>query len=158
VASQCQCTPMMRRRYRDRISGPIRDRIDIHRTMTPPSRPELAAALASTRTSAELAEVVAQARERQVGRLSDTPWMVNGDVPGVELRKRWPVTERARMTLDGQLRSMQVSARSADRVLGLSWTVADLRGRDVPDVDDIELALALRRDTPLSPGLRELVA
>lgn len=158
VASQCQCTPMMRRRYRDRISGPIRDRIDIHRTMTPPSRPELAAALASSRTSAELAELVAQARERQAGRLAESPWMVNGDVPGVELRKRWPVTERARVTLDGQLRSLQLSARSADRVLGLSWTVADLRGRDVPDVDDVELALSLRRDTPLSPGLRELVA
>ena len=158
AASQCQCTPMMRRRYRDRISGPIRDRIDIHRTMTPPSRPELAAALASSRTSAELAGVVAEARERQASRLAGTSWLVNGDVPGVELRKRWPVTERARVALDSQLRSHQLSARSADRVLGLSWTVADLRCRDVPDTDDVELALALRRDTPLTPGLRELVA
>ena len=149
---------MMRRRYRDRISGPIRDRIDIHRTMTPPSRPELAVAMASTRSSAELAACVAGARERQSARLAGTPWLVNGDVPGVELRKRWPVTEQARVVLDGQLRSQHLSARSADRLLGLSWTVADLRGRDLPDVDDVELALALRRDTPLAPGLRELVA
>lgn len=158
AASQCQCTPMMRRRYRDRISGPIRDRIDIHRTMTPPSRPELAVALATSRTSTELAEVVAQARELQSRRLSDTAWTVNGDVPGVEFRKRWPVAERARVVFDGQLRSHQLSARSADRVLGLSWTIADLRGGKVPDVDDVELALALRRDTPLTPALRELVA
>jgi magnesium chelatase family protein len=60
--------------------------------------------------------------------------------------------------LDGQLHAQKLSARSADRVLGLSWTVADLRGRDVPDEEDVELALALRRDTPLGPGLRELVA
>jgi magnesium chelatase family protein len=158
VSSQCQCTPMMRRRYRDRISGPIRDRVDIHRTMTAPSRPELAAAIAPSRTSAELADSVASARARQRARYAETPWVVNGDVPGVELRKRWSIGDRARSTLDGQLHAQKLSARSADRVLGLSWTVADLRGRDVPDEEDVELALALRRDTPLGPGLRELVA
>jgi magnesium chelatase family protein len=62
------------------------------------------------------------------------------------------------VAFDGQLRSHQLAARSADRVLGLSWTIADLRGGDLPDVDDVELALALRRDTPLTPALRELVA
>lgn len=158
VASQCQCTPMMRRRYRDRISGPIRDRIDIHRTMTPPSRPELASAISPSRTSAELADSVVAARARQQARFRDTPWLVNGNVPGVELRKRWPVAESARALLDGQLQSHQLSARSADRVVGLSWTVADLCGRDLPTGDDVELALALRRDTPLGPGLRGLVA
>jgi magnesium chelatase family protein len=158
VAGQCQCTPMMRRRYRDRVSGPIRDRIDIHRTMTPPSRPELAAALSRARSTRELAGVVAAARQRQRVRLADSPWRVNSDVPGAELRKQWPIDESARTCLEGQLRSQKLSARSADRVLGLSWTIADLRRHDVPDAEDVELALALRRGTPLGPGFGGLVA
>lgn len=158
VANQCQCTPMMRRRYRDRISGPIRDRIDIHRTMTAPTRPELAAAISSSRATDDLAGSVAQARERQRARLQDSPWTVNGEVPGVELRKQWPIADAARAVIDGQLRSNQLSARSADRILGLGWTIADLRGHEVPNGEDVELALALRRDTPLGPGLRGLVA
>jgi magnesium chelatase family protein len=149
---------MMRRRYRDRISGPIRDRIDIHRTMTAPSRPELMAAVDRSKTTAELAPVVAEARERQRARLRGSPWMVNSDIPGAELRKRWPVVESARMSLEAQLRSQKLSARSADRVLGLSWSVADLRRHDTPNADDVALALALRRGTPLGSGLRGLVA
>ncbi len=39
--------PAMRRRYSDRLSGPIRDRIDIHRSLSALSRPELANALAA---------------------------------------------------------------------------------------------------------------
>ncbi|MGA8850360.1 MAG: YifB family Mg chelatase-like AAA ATPase, partial [Aeromicrobium sp.] len=49
AGEQCRCSPLMRRRYLDRLSGPIRDRIDIHRTLTAPARPELAAALGGGR-------------------------------------------------------------------------------------------------------------
>ena len=48
AGDECRCSPLMRRRYADRLSGPIRDRIDIHRVLTAPQRPELAAALAGT--------------------------------------------------------------------------------------------------------------
>ena len=60
--------------------------------------------------------------------------------------------------LDSQLRAQKLSARSADRVLRLSWSVADLRAHDVPDADDVDLALALRRGSPLGHELRDLVA
>ncbi|MEO6471935.1 MAG: YifB family Mg chelatase-like AAA ATPase, partial [Aeromicrobium sp.] len=46
VSNACRCTPLMRHRYNDRISGPIRDRIDIHRNLSALSRPELANAVA----------------------------------------------------------------------------------------------------------------
>lgn len=156
VAQECDCTPLMRRRYRDRISGPVRDRIDIHRQLVPPSRPELAHAVAAGRSTAELAPLVHLARERQQHRLADTPWALNTDVPGVELRKRWPVSESGRALVESQLAARKLSARSADRILRVAWTVADLRGHDRPDPDDVELALALRRGTPLGSGLRDL--
>ncbi len=157
VADACDCTPLMRRRYRDRISGPVRDRIDIHRTLVPPSRPALAQALGTGRSTAELAPLVAAARERQRLRLAETPWALNTDVPGVELRKRWPVSDGGRALIETQLTSRKLSARSADRILRVAWTVADLREHERPDVDDVELALALRRGTPLGSGLRDVV-
>jgi magnesium chelatase family protein len=157
VADQCRCTPLMRRRYADRLSGPIRDRIDIQRSLSALSRPELVHALTGARSTAELAVVVAEARERQVRRLGETPWKLNSEVPGVELRKHWPVSDRGRALVDQQLRSQKLNARSADRILRLSWSVADLHGHDIPSADDVDTALALRRGTPLGGALREMV-
>ncbi len=137
----CHCTPLMRRRYRDRITGPVRDRIDIHRSLTLPSRPELARAIGRSQGTDRLSELVAEARERQAHRLEGSPWRLNAEVPGSELRKRWPIDDTARTVLDSQVSTHKLSARSADRVLGLGWSVADLRGHDRPGRDDALLAL-----------------
>jgi magnesium chelatase family protein len=158
AADQCHCTPMMRRRYHDRITGPVRDRIDIHRSLTLPSRPELARAIGRSQSTERLSELVAEARDRQAHRLHGTPWRLNSEVPGSELRKQWPIEDAARAVLDSQLTSHKLSARSADRVLGLAWSVADLRGHERPRRNDALLALSLRQGSPLGPDLRELVA
>lgn len=157
VADQCRCTPLMRRRYADRLSGPIRDRIDIHRSLTGASRPELVNALGGARSSGDLAQIVLAARERQQRRLEGTQWHLNSEVPGAELRKRWPVGDAGRALLDQQLRVNKLNPRSADRILRLAWTVADLDGHDVPTGDDVEAALSLRRGTALGGPMRDLV-
>ena len=74
------------------------------------------------------------------------------------MRKRWPVDGIARRVLDGRLGEPKLSARAADRVLALAWSVADLCGHDQPGRGDTVLALALRQGMPLGPDLRELVA
>lgn len=157
VSEPCECTPLMQRRYRDRISGPVRDRIDIHRTLVAPTRPELVHGVSDARSTQDLAPLVARARSRQAERLAGTPWQVNADVPGVDLRKHWPATDAARRLVDSQLRGQRLSARSADRVLRVAWSVCDLREGERPDVEEVELALALRRGTPLGPLLRDVV-
>ncbi|MET1036626.1 MAG: ATP-binding protein [Aeromicrobium sp.] len=157
VADQCRCTPLMRRRYADRLSGPIRDRIDIHRSLTAIARPELVAAMTGARSTHDLATVVVEARDRQHRRLADTPWRLNSEVPGVDLRKRWPVHDAGRALVDHQLRTQKLNPRSADRILRLSWSIADLRGHDVPDADDVESALCLRRGTALGGTMRDMV-
>ncbi len=157
AGEQCRCSPLMRRRYVDRLSGPIRDRIDIHRVLTAPARPELAAALGTGRGTAELRAAVEAARQRQAVRLADSPWTVNADVPGADLRRRWPVLPAGRDLIDGQLRGHALNPRSADRVLRLAWTAADLSGHDVPTLEDVESALALRRGTALGGSVRDVV-
>ena len=105
-----------------------------------------------------LAAVVAGARERQAHRLEGTPWRLNSEVPGSELRKQWPIEDAARAVLDSQVSSQKLSVRAADRILALAWSVADLRAHGRPSRDDALLALSLRQGTPLGPDLRELVA
>lgn len=157
ISDQCRCTPLMKRRYADRLSGPIRDRIDIHRSLSALSRPELVTALTGARSTAELAVAVRESRDRQARRLQGTPWRLNSEVPGVELRKHWPVAESGRVLIDSQLRTNKLNARSADRILRLSWTVADLLGHDEPRATDVDAALSLRRGTALGGALRDLV-
>lgn len=156
---ECRCSPLMRRRYADRLSGPIRDRIDIHRTLRSPSRPELVNAMSTGATdTARLRDVVAEARERQHHRYADDDWNLNAGAPGAALRNRWPVVAAGRELVDAHLRNRSLNPRSADRVLRLAWTLADLAGHGVPNLDDVESALALRRDGALGGALRDLVA
>lgn len=149
VMQRCECSAAMRRRYADRLSGPIRDRIDIHRTLVEPSRRHVAQALSARPAMPELVARVAEARLRQRQRLEGTPWRVNAGVPGVELRKRWPPEDSGTRLLESQVRGHKVTPRSADRVLRLAWSVADLCGHARPTIDDVQTALDLRRGSPI---------
>lgn len=140
----CVCTPVARRRYLSRLSGPLLDRIDIRVEV-----PELAAGAlrgaAPGESSAVVAARVRAAREVAVTRLQSTPWRVNGEVPGPWLRDH---TRRAapRLTtrLDQLRDSGRLSLRGVDRVLKIAWTLADLAGRDAPTESDLGAAVSLR--------------
>lgn len=157
VMQRCECSAPMRRRYADRLSGPIRDRIDIHRTLVEPSRREVADGLGSRPVMADLVGRVGDARTRQRLRLAGTPWRVNAAVPGVELRKRWPSEEAGMRLLERQVRGHKISPRSADRVLRLAWSVADLCDHDRPTIDDVQTALDLRRGSPIGGDVVRLL-
>ena len=153
----CECTPLMARRYADRISGPIRDRIDIQRTLTAPSRPALAMSVGERISTATARQRVEGARARQAQRWAETPWTLNTQVPGAELRKNWPPTVEGRRLIDRHLMKNSLSARAADRVLRLAWTVADVCGHEIPTEADVIDALALRRGTAIAGELQSLV-
>lgn len=151
LTGACRCTPVMRRRYQDRLSGPVRDRVDIQRTLAPPTRPGLAAALGDSVRTAALAARVAEARDRQAKRFAGTPWRTNAAVSGVEFRKNWPLQGEAREQLDATSRTL--NARSVDRIVRLAWSVADLAGRDAPQESDVRTACALRGGGPIEEAV-----
>ena len=86
----CSCSPMMRRRYLGRISGPLIDRVDLKIELQPVSRKELLSDRYFAESSSTVALRVVQARERAAHRLRGTPWRLNGEIPGSELRRTWP--------------------------------------------------------------------
>lgn len=139
----CTCTPMNVRRYNERLSGPVLDRIDIHHRMLPSTR------VLSQTTAGEASSVVAarvlEARDRQRRRLTGTAWSTNGEVPGFHLRG---LPSPVSLTLvDDAVRSGRLSARGVDKVVRISWTLADLQGHDRPSRTDLAAALGLRQDS-----------
>lgn len=149
ASADCTCTPTQRRRYRDRLSGPVRDRVDLHREVRPLRRHQLHDDLADPEPTAAVADRVAAARERQRSRLRGTPWRRNADVPGAELRRRWPLPAIVTAPLEEGSRAGRVSARGIDRVVRLAWTLADLADLERPGPEHVRLAVALRGDRPL---------
>ncbi|MFY0405859.1 YifB family Mg chelatase-like AAA ATPase [Solicola sp. PLA-1-18] len=156
-ASDCECSATAKRRYQDKIALPIRDRIDVQRTVTGPGRRELESALSRGVPTKVVAEQVALARERQAHRYAGTPWRTNSDVPAGDLHRRWPLDDVGALEIDRLVRRHVLSPRSSDRVVRLSWTVADLLGLPAPTIAEVRTALALRRSQPLEGALVSLV-
>ncbi len=78
-------------------------------------------------------------------------------VPGVELRKAWPAATDATRLLEQQVRGHKVTPRSADRVLRLAWSIADLCEHSQPTIEDVQAALDLRRGSAIGGELLGLL-
>lgn len=83
------------------------------------------AKLLSDRTFTEPSSVVAErvraARERSAARLAGTPWRLNSEIPGSELRRRFAPAPGALAPLERAMDLGGISARGVDRVIRLSW-------------------------------------
>lgn len=145
VGIACSCPPQAVRRYAERLSGPIRDRIDIQQAFLPMRKSYLkAAAKQPAESTAAIAGRVLLARQRQAHRLAGTGWLTNSEVPGSYLRKHLPRPTGLEI-VDAAMDRGLLSARGVDKVLRVAWTLADLAGREVPGVDEVAVALAMRR-------------
>src|SRR5580693_2564028 len=141
--ASCTCTPMVRRRYLARLSGPLLDRVDVKAEFLPVGKAELLSDRQFVEPSAIVAERVAQARQRMALRLRDTSWRLNAEIPGRELRRRYAPAPGALAPLERAMDLGEISARGVDRVIRLSWTVADLGGAARPAAAEISYALGL---------------
>jgi magnesium chelatase family protein len=139
----CSCSPAVRRRYLARISGPLLDRVDVKVRLQPVSRRDMLYDRQFAEPSAVVAQRVAAARERCAARLAGTPWRVNAEVPGPVLRQSFPPRPAALTSLDRAMELGQVSARGADKIVRVAWSLADLAGRDEPGSDQVNLAIGL---------------
>ena len=146
--AQCQCAPMAIRRYAQRVSGPVLDRIDIHQPLRPLRRSPLEAALAAGESTTVVADRVKSARQRQARRLSGMGWRTNGEIPGPALRRHLPLPLGHEL-LDDAVAKGRLSARGVDKVVRLAWTIADLAGVDRPARTHLRTALAMRRGETL---------
>ncbi|MDT4957778.1 MAG: magnesium chelatase family protein [Pseudonocardiales bacterium] len=144
-ARDCVCPPQSRRRYQQRLSGPLLDRIDVRVHVDPVPHADLFDDAAGRESSRAVAARVAVARAAAAERWSRTPWRMNGAVPGAALRAApWALPHAALAPAQAYLQRGEISARGFDRVLRLAWTVADLAGRGSPETGDVAEALYFR--------------
>ena len=139
----CTCTQVAIRRYLQRLSGPLLDRIDIRVFVDSPSRIEMA--------SDELGESSAVVRQRVIDaravskiRFADCLWKLNSQIPPSELRKRFRAEKMGMNFLHTELDNERLSARGFHKVLRISWSIADSNGHSIPSRDDVESAFRLR--------------
>lgn len=139
----CQCSPMDKRRYRNRLSGPLLDRVDLQLELYPLSPADLRLG-GDQETSASVAARVRQARHAQGQRYANCDWSLNATAPGPWLREHFGMRPAALRSLDRALETGRITMRGYDRVLRVATTLADLAGANAPDADRIATALALR--------------
>jgi magnesium chelatase family protein len=140
----CTCTPMARRRYLSRLSGPLLDRVDLQVGVAPVTAAQLRDDVVSECT-AVVAERVERARAAQSDRWSQRRWSLNAHAPGHVLRSsQFRPDPGVTRELDRAVERGALSMRGYDRVLRTSWTLADLAGRTAPSADDVLRAALLR--------------
>ena len=142
-AEGCSCSPATRRRYLGRISGPLLDRVDVKIGLEPVGRKELLNDRNFAEPSRIVAERVIAARGRAARRLRGTPWRLNAEIPGSELRRTWPPAPGSLAVVERSLERGQISARGVVKVIRVAWTIADLAGRPRPAKDECHAALGL---------------
>ena len=139
----CHCSPGQIARYRGRLSGPLRDRIDL--IVEVPTVPvTVLADLAPGEASATVRERVLAARARQQARFGTGGPRTNADVRGAAVAKWCGPNQRGRAILRHAAEKLNLSARSYDRVLKVARTIADLGHDEQVQADHVAEALQYR--------------
>lgn len=141
---ECTCSPTVVRRYQQRLSGPLLDRIDIYVEVPRVEYDKLTDERRGEPSAAVRARVEA-ARERQRERFrSATNLQCNADMGPSDIRRYCDPAPAGKQLLNTTLRQMQLSARAYHRILKLSRTIADLADSDTIQVAHIAEAIQYR--------------
>jgi magnesium chelatase family protein len=135
----CRCSPMQIARYASRLSGPLRDRMDLTVAVAALPARELSASPGGEDSSVVRARVVG-ARIRQMNR----DGRLNARLQGRPLRNRTVLESSARRMFDAALTRLALTARGHDRVLRVARTIADLEGADTIASEHLGEALQFR--------------
>jgi magnesium chelatase family protein len=140
---QCRCTPAQVAQYRARLSGPLRDRIDL--IVEVPAVPVAAIAeSAPGENSAAVRRRVCAARERQLSRLPETRARTNAELRGRFNTQVCRPDAAGHELLKRAVERFGLSARGYDRVVKVARTIADLHDCDRIAANHVAEALQYR--------------
>lgn len=122
----CRCPQGVIERYRQRVSGPLLDRIDIHVEAPPVEYDELTSN-AQEETSAMIRARIEKVRRRQAERFGDTlrP-ALNARMQPKQMREFCGISSDCHKLLKHAMDDLHLSARAHDRILKVARTIADL--------------------------------
>lgn len=138
---QCRCTADKVQNYRNRLSGPLLDRLDLHIEVPRVSMEAMRSDTRNIESSAAVAARVQVAREVQLTRQKAT----NARLNNREIERYCTPSPDGAALLDRAATTLNLSARAYHRVLKVARTIADLAGTEVIAPNHISEALMLRR-------------
>ncbi len=141
-SGRCRCTEQEVRRYHARISGPLLDRIDLI-VEVPALEYEELRRRSPAEPSSAIRERVNAARERQRERFRDRG-MSNARMEGKDLRSFCTPDEEGDALMRAAFDTMNLTARSYDRILRVARTIADLEGAERVGAGHIAEAIQYR--------------
>jgi magnesium chelatase family protein len=139
----CRCTPGQIDRYASRLSGPLRDRIDLTVVVSALPSAELLDG-GGAESSAAIRARVEEARTRQLARAGAGPAGTNAQLTSRELRAACAIDGAGARLLRDATERLGLSARSFDRILRVSRTIADLDASERVEREHIAEALQFR--------------
>ena len=140
---ECRCSANDIRRYLNRISGPLLDRIDMHIEVESIPADRIADER-EEEPSAAIRARVEKARALQRERYKGLPLACNARLDAQTLSRFCPMTADAKRMLSMATASMGLSNRAYTRVIKVSRTAADLEGKDTIDTAHVAEALQYR--------------
>ena len=139
-SERCRCTPDQIRRYRDKISGPLLDRIDLQ--VDVPSLPS--DKLVEGKTDGDSSDTVYQrvqiARQHQLDRAGK----VNAQMSNRDVVKHCALNDPQKVLLQRAINQLGLSARGFHRILKVTRTIADLDDSATLKTDHLTEALGYR--------------
>ena len=140
-SERCRCSRADVARYQDRLSGPLRDRIDLTaRVERVPFR--VLADDAPAEDSAAVRERVRRARERQIDRYGGGRPGTNADLSGPRLREHGRLDAPCLALVERAMERLGLTGRGFDRIRRVARTIADLD--DSPAIRRAHVAEALQ--------------
>ncbi len=140
---ECICQPAAVRKYLNRISGPMLDRIDLHVEVPPVDYSDLSSA-APGESSAEIQKRVNKARRLQIERYAGTGITCNAHLTSSMLKKYCVMDDGAQKYLKLSFERLGMSARTYDRILKVARTIADLSNEEIIKKEHIFSAISFR--------------
>lgn len=140
---ECTCTDGEIRRYGQKISGPLFDRIDLHVSVMRPKYSELTATIQGE-PSCDIAKRVAEARAVQAERLSRWHMQSNAQMGHRQLKETCQLDAEGTEMLRVVFEKLHLSARSYDRIIKVARTIADLAGSDRIRPEHVAEAISFR--------------
>jgi magnesium chelatase family protein len=141
---ECRCSPTQVQRYRQRISGPLLDRIDLHLEVPAVEFRDLSSDRAEE-PSAAMRERVMRARRLQQRRFPQSSRTTcNARMGTRQIKQHCRLTDECRELIRHAMSELNLSARAYDRILKVSRTVADLAGTESIGPEHVSEAIQYR--------------
>ncbi len=142
-AHDCMCTPHQVRRYRGRLSGPLRDRLDIHVEVPAVPVSDLGHDQ-SSECSASIRKRVADARHIQANRYAAERLFANAQLKPRHMKTHCRLDRTGKQLLDQAATRLGLSARAYARILRVARTIADLADSEAIEPSHLAEAIQYR--------------